>query len=228
MNEHFAARAAEFIERVRATSLDPSTEFVLVYHCVDQEERPVPPIKVPLEPTTKVRFEGSKDRREAAHLFAASLHRGTVEDNINSLVRDAPEGLTRLHDGPEHPVTIRDFSLEINQPDDLGGLVLQADPLPLREEPTGVLRVGKSRVLLELVIRAFQDGVPAEAIVQRYSTLALADVYAVIAFYLRHRPEVEAYLARRERKAEEVRQRIVEQQGDLAEIRSRLLVQRQG
>jgi uncharacterized protein (DUF433 family) len=98
---------------------------------------------------------------------------------------------------------------------------------PIREDATGALRVGDSRVLLDLVIRAFQDGATPETIVQRYSTLTLADVYAVIAYYLRHRSEVEAYLARREQKAEEVRLRLESQQGDLSEIRARLLAQRQ-
>jgi hypothetical protein len=48
--------------------------------------------------------------------------------------------------------------------------------IPLREEPPGVLRVGKSRVLLELVIHAFKAGATPEAIVQSYDTLNLADV----------------------------------------------------
>ena len=82
---------------------------------------------------------------------------------------------------------------------------------------TGALRVGDSRVLLEIVVRAFQDGATPETIVQRYSTLALPDVYAVLAYYLRHPGEVDEYLARREEKAEEVQQRIESQQGDLAE-----------
>lgn len=103
----------------------------------------------------------------------------------------------------------------------------QAEAPPLREDAAGALRVGNSRVLLELVLRAFQDGATPETIVQRYSTLALADVYAVIAYYLRHRTEVEEYLVRREQKAEEVRQRIERQQGDLSEIRARLLAGRQ-
>jgi uncharacterized protein (DUF433 family) len=103
----------------------------------------------------------------------------------------------------------------------------QAEAPPLHEDGAGALRVGASRVLLELVIRAFQDGATPEAIVQRYSTLALPDVYAVIAYYLRHRSEVEQYLAPREQKAEEVRQRIESQQGDLSEIRARLLARRQ-
>ena len=103
---------------------------------------------------------------------------------------------------------------------------LQAETAPLREDAAGALRVGDSRVLLELVIRAFQDGATPETIVQRYSTLALPDVYAVVAYYLRHPSEVEGYLARREQKAEEVRQRIESQQGDLSEIRARLLAHR--
>jgi uncharacterized protein (DUF433 family) len=103
---------------------------------------------------------------------------------------------------------------------------LQPETPPFREDAAGALRVGNSRVLLELVVRAFQDGATPETIVQRYSTLALADVYAVIAYYLRHRSEIEDYLTRREEKAEEVRQRIESQQGDLNEIRARLLAQR--
>jgi uncharacterized protein (DUF433 family) len=103
----------------------------------------------------------------------------------------------------------------------------QAETPPVHEDATGAVRVGDSRVLLELVIRAFQDGATPETIVQRYSTLALSDAYAVIAYYLRHRSEVEVYLARREQKADEVQQQIQSQQGDLSEIRSRLAARRQ-
>jgi uncharacterized protein (DUF433 family) len=99
----------------------------------------------------------------------------------------------------------------------------QVEAPPLCEDASGALRVGASRVLLELVLRAFQDGASPETIVQRYSTLVLADVHAVIAYYFRHRSEIEEYLALREQKAEEVRQRLESQQGDLGEIRARLL-----
>jgi len=103
----------------------------------------------------------------------------------------------------------------------------QAEAPPLHEDAAGAVRVGDTRVLLDLVIRAFQDGATPETIVQRYSTLALRDVYAAIAYYLRHRSEVDLYLAGREEKAEEVRQRLQNQQGDLSEIRARLLARRQ-
>ena len=104
--------------------------------------------------------------------------------------------------------------------------IAQAEMPPLREDVDGALRVGDSRVLLELVIRAFQDGMTPESIIQRFSTLSLPDVYAVIAYYLRHRKEVENYLAHREKQAEKVRKKIEVQQGDLSEIRDRLLARR--
>jgi uncharacterized protein (DUF433 family) len=71
---------------------------------------------------------------------------------------------------------------------------VQAEAPPLTEDASGALRVGNSRVLLELVVRAFQEGATSEAIVQQYSTLKLSDVYATIAYYLRHSSETEQCL----------------------------------
>jgi hypothetical protein len=70
-------------------------------------------------------------------------------------------------------------------------------PAPLREEPARVLQVGKSCVLLELVIRAYQRGASPQEIVRMYDSLALSDVSAVIAYYLAHPgPSKEELLAR--------------------------------
>src|SRR5205823_9472128 len=80
---------------------------------------------------------------------------------------------------------------------------VEAECPPIREDAAGALRVGNTRVLLELVLRAFQDGATPETIVQRYASLALADVYAVIGYYLRHPAEMDEYLNRRERKGED-------------------------
>lgn len=103
----------------------------------------------------------------------------------------------------------------------------EAEAPPLREDPDGALRVDGSRVLLELVIHAFQDGATPETIVQRYETLTLPDVYAVVAYYLRHRAEVDAYLHRREAAATEIKWRIDSDQADLGDVRARLLARRQ-
>jgi uncharacterized protein (DUF433 family) len=105
-------------------------------------------------------------------------------------------------------------------------VAFQTDPLMLREDSSGGLRIGQSRVLLELVLRAFQDGATPEAIVQRYSSLNLVDVYSVITYYLQHHAEMERYLEGREQQAEEVQRRIEENQSDLADMRRRLLARR--
>jgi uncharacterized protein (DUF433 family) len=106
-------------------------------------------------------------------------------------------------------------------------LVLKRETPPLREEETGAIRVGNSRVLLELVIRAFQDGASSESIVHRYSTLSLSDVYNTIGYYLRHRDAVETHLDQREQQAKSVQQRLSSLQTDLSLIRSRLLLSQQ-
>lgn len=74
-----------------------------------------------------------------------------------------------------------------------------AIPLTISEE--GVIRVGDSRVRLDTVIYAFNDGYTVEEIVAQYPALDLTDVYAVIAFYLGHRPAVDEYIAERAGKA---------------------------
>ena len=105
-------------------------------------------------------------------------------------------------------------------------LVLKSQRPPLRKDETGAIRVGSSRVLLEIVIRAFQDGASAESIVDSYSTLTLADTYGAIAYYLKNKDSVEEYLNQREELAESVKRRIQAVQPDLSEIRSRLLSRR--
>ncbi|HBI46988.1 MAG TPA: hypothetical protein DDY78_29665 [Planctomycetales bacterium] len=105
-------------------------------------------------------------------------------------------------------------------------LSIHADQVPLRVTPEGDVRIGATRVLLDLVVHAFDEGATPEAVVQRYPTLRLADVYAVMAYRLLHRAEVDAYLQRREERADEVRRKIEARQGDMSGIRERLLARR--
>src|SRR5690348_8395081 len=73
-------------------------------------------------------------------------------------------------------------------------LTITAQPVPLRADKHGTIRVGNTRVSLEIVIAAFQDGASPEEIVQELPTLDLGDVYAVLAFYLHNQAAVDAYL----------------------------------
>jgi uncharacterized protein (DUF433 family) len=82
---------------------------------------------------------------------------------------------------------------------------LIAIPPPIQMDNDGVLRVAGTRVTLDTVVGAFQMCRSAEEIRESYPSLSLADIHAVISYYLRHRDEVDEYLERRRRQAEEVR-----------------------
>jgi uncharacterized protein (DUF433 family) len=107
-------------------------------------------------------------------------------------------------------------------------LPLEAEPLPLRVGRDGTIRVGQTRVPLETVVHAFNEGATAEEIAYRFSTLELADVYAAITYYLRHRTAVDEYLRERQAKARDLRRTIEAQQPDRQGLRERLLARRDG
>jgi uncharacterized protein (DUF433 family) len=87
-------------------------------------------------------------------------------------------------------------------------LSLHADRPPLRLDEGGAVRVGQSRITLDLIVEQYENGATPEDMVRAYDTLELADVHAVIAYYLRHRDEVRAYLKRRAEEAEALRAKI--------------------
>jgi uncharacterized protein (DUF433 family) len=64
-----------------------------------------------------------------------------------------------------------------------------------------VLRVTGTRIPLDTIVAAYLDGETPEEIAHTYSTLRLADVYAVLSYYLNHREAVEAYLLERRKAA---------------------------
>jgi uncharacterized protein (DUF433 family) len=88
------------------------------------------------------------------------------------------------------------------------------------------VRVGGTRLTLDTVVGAFKRGDSPQEIAAAFPGLELADVYAVIAYYLRHRPDVDAYLQSQEAKAAENRQKIEARQGDQRGLRERLAARR--
>jgi uncharacterized protein (DUF433 family) len=97
--------------------------------------------------------------------------------------------------------------------------------VPLAMSSDGVIYVGGSRVTLDSVLAAFNNGSTAEEIVQQFPALALADVYAVLAYYLRRQAEIDEYLRERQATAEQVR-RDNEARFDPHGVRARLLARR--
>jgi uncharacterized protein (DUF433 family) len=96
---------------------------------------------------------------------------------------------------------------------------------PLATDADGIVRVGATRVTLDTVVEAFDEGATPEEIVQQYPSLDLADVYAAISYYLRHRSEVEEYLRGRQAQHDEAR-RVNESRSPRADIRARLVSRR--
>jgi uncharacterized protein (DUF433 family) len=94
------------------------------------------------------------------------------------------------------------------EPQGSGSPVVHPDSPPLRVEDGGVIKVGRGRVSLDLVIGEYERGRTPEQIVEDYDALKLPDVYAAISYYLRHRDEVTAYMARRKAEGEALQAQI--------------------
>lgn len=76
--------------------------------------------------------------------------------------------------------------------------------IPLRTDEHGAIRIGQTRVLLELVIHAYYMGETPEGIVDSYPNLTTADVYAVIGYYLANREEIDTYVRQRDQQAAQI------------------------
>jgi uncharacterized protein (DUF433 family) len=61
-------------------------------------------------------------------------------------------------------------------------LAFRTEPIPLTSDASGVDRVQGTRVTLDTVASAFNEGATAEEIVHRYPSVSLEDAYAVITY----------------------------------------------
>jgi uncharacterized protein (DUF433 family) len=105
-------------------------------------------------------------------------------------------------------------------------LSIAAEPIPLTVDPQGTVRVGGTRLTLETVLGIFNQGASPQEIVAALPGLELADVYAIIAYYLRHQADVDAYLLDQEARAAAIRVKIEARQGDQEGMREHLLARR--
>lgn len=84
--------------------------------------------------------------------------------------------------------------------------VISTSKIKLIKTKAGVLRIGDTRVSLDSVIIAFNQGSTPEQIVYDYDTLTLSDAYAAISYYLQNREKVDLYLASRAKQNEKLRE----------------------
>ncbi len=93
-------------------------------------------------------------------------------------------------------------------------------------DEAGVLRVAGTRVSLDSVIYAFDEGATPEEIAQDFPTLELAVIYSVIGYYLQNRAEVKQYIEQRKAQRDELRTK-VESRFNPQGLRERLLARKQ-
>lgn len=105
------------------------------------------------------------------------------------------------------------------------GLAERIERVPVHTDADGVIRVGGTRVTLDTLVAAFDAGATAEEIAQQYPSVVLADIYSVIAYYLRHGSDIRAYISERQRQAAQVREQN-ERRFDASGIRARLQARR--
>ena len=104
-------------------------------------------------------------------------------------------------------------------------LDLSPDPLPLWYDEHERIRVGDTRVTLDIILDYFKQGMAPEELAYSFPTVGLSNVYAPVAYYLHHQAEVDAYLDEEGRKAEEIRRKIEARQ-DIREVRERYLARK--
>lgn len=86
-------------------------------------------------------------------------------------------------------------------------LTIEPEPVLLRWDEHGRLMIVGHRIALEIIVHAYRRGRSAEAIHESYPSLALGDVYVLLAHYLRHQDRIDAYVDEQDRRDEQARAR---------------------
>src|SRR5205823_9418988 len=90
-----------------------------------------------------------------------------------------------------------------NEEEVMSSLIIKPLPVPLAVDAAGDVRIAGQRILLDYVVEEFENGASPEAIVETYDTLKLAEVYAVLAYYLAYQDDVKTYMTQRRKEVEE-------------------------
>lgn len=99
-------------------------------------------------------------------------------------------------------------------------------PVPLTQWEDGSIRMIDSRVTLDSIMHHFHLGSTPEQIAYKFQGLNPADIYAVIAYYLKNREVIDHYLREREAEADAQLQKLESDpnyQREKREFRERLL-----
>ena len=82
---------------------------------------------------------------------------------------------------------------------------METTPTYAYATPEGGWRITGSRVSLDSVVHAYRQGRAPEVIAADFPSLSLEQVHGAIAFYLRHREEIDRHLAAQDARWEQSR-----------------------
>ncbi|CAN5841087.1 hypothetical protein BH20ACI4_BH20ACI4_26520 [soil metagenome] len=84
----------------------------------------------------------------------------------------------------------------------------QKVPLTLWQD--GTIRVKGTRLLIDMIVNAHNRGECPEEIFESFPSdiYTVADIYSIIAYYLRNKSKIDRYLAKREKEAEKIWEKI--------------------
>jgi uncharacterized protein (DUF433 family) len=102
------------------------------------------------------------------------------------------------------------------------------DRVPLRVDEEGTIRVGKTRITLDVLLGDYLRGLTAKQIVEQLDSLTVADVYGALAYYHRHKDEIDDYLKERAEASARRQREIEATQPTFDQIKSRILARGNG
>jgi uncharacterized protein (DUF433 family) len=107
-------------------------------------------------------------------------------------------------------------------------ILIHPDPVPLRVDEAGTIRVADTRITLDVLLGYLLQGVTPEQLISQewYPMLSRADVHGVLAYYYRHQAELDDYLRQRREEADRRQKEIEATQPSYAEVKARLLARR--
>jgi uncharacterized protein (DUF433 family) len=105
-------------------------------------------------------------------------------------------------------------------------MTFEPQTVPLQMDEYGTIRIGGTRVRLDTVVYAFNQGHTVEEIVTHFPVLNLADGYAVITYYLNNKAVVDEYIKQGEEEAGELQYEFESQPGYQV-FRERLLARKE-
>jgi uncharacterized protein (DUF433 family) len=101
-------------------------------------------------------------------------------------------------------------------------MTLPTVSVPISEDEYGAIRVANTRVTLDVIVAAYQNSDSPEQIQEGFPSLKLADIYAVITYYLNHQDAVDAYLHQRDEQAKQTHAEIESKRPDMFRLQKQL------